>query len=85
MRKILLLLLITSFTFGQDINTNFREGTIMFKLKNFVEAKDTSNKILDGIGIEENIEDYPVLSQVKPGEIRSVSYTHLTLPTILRV
>ena len=55
MRKILLLLLITSFTYGQDINTNFREGTIMFKLKNFVEAKDTSNKILDGIGIKKNI------------------------------
>ena len=64
MRKILLLLLITSFTYGQDINTNFREGTIMFKLKNFVEAKDTSNKILDGIGIEENIEDYPVINGI---------------------
>ena len=64
MRKILLLLLITSFSFGQDINPNFVEGTIMFKLKNFVEAKDTSNKILDGIGIKENIEDYAILSDI---------------------
>ena len=64
MRKILILLLITSITFGQNINPNFLDGTIMFKLENFVEAKDTSNKILDGIGIKEEIEDYPILSDI---------------------
>ena len=57
MRKILLLLLITSITFGQNSNPNFLDGTIMFKFNNFVEAKDTSNKILDGIGIKEDVED----------------------------
>ena len=36
----------------------------MFKFENFVEAKDTSNKILDGIGIKEEIEDYPILSDI---------------------
>ena len=64
MRKILILLLITSITFGQNINPNFVDGTIMFKFENFVEAKDTSNKILDGIGIKEEIEDYPILSDI---------------------
>jgi len=46
MRKILILLLITSITFGQNINPNFLDGTIMFKFENFVEAKDTSNEQL---------------------------------------
>ena len=64
MRKILLLLLITSITFGQNSNPNFLDGTIMFKFNNFVEAKDTSNKILDGIGIKEDVEDYPMLSEI---------------------
>ena len=64
MRNILILLLITSITFGQNINPNFLDGTIMFKFENFVEAKDTSNKILDGIGIKEKIEDYPILSDI---------------------
>ena len=64
MRKILILLLITSITFGQNINPNFVDGTIMFKFEIFVVAKDTSNKILDGIGIKEEIEDYPILSDI---------------------
>ena len=64
MRKILILLLITSITFGQNSNPNFVDGTIMFKFENFVEAKDTSNKILDGIGIKEEVEDYPILSDI---------------------
>ena len=33
----------------------------------------------------ENVEQYPVMSAVEPGTIRAVSYTHLTLPTILLV
>jgi subtilisin family serine protease/photosystem II stability/assembly factor-like uncharacterized protein len=64
MRKILLLLFISSITFGQNSNPNFLDGTIMFKFNNFVEAKDTSNKILDGIGIKEDVEDYPMLSEI---------------------
>tara|TARA_A100000164_G_scaffold380013_1_gene426130 strand:+ start:3841 stop:6630 length:2790 start_codon:yes stop_codon:yes gene_type:complete len=64
MRKILILLLITSITVGQNSNPNFLDGTIMFKFESFVEAKDTSIKILDGIGIEENIEDYPEISDI---------------------
>ena len=37
-------------------------------------AADPSKHILNGINLT-----------VKPGEVHAVSYTHLTLPTILRV
>ena len=51
------------------------------------EFRKEGYKVIDWIAeYYENIESYPVLSKVKPRlYFRSVSYTHLTLPTICSV
>ena len=62
MKKIkLIFVLFTSIVLGQNYNTEFLDGTIVFKLNQFVEASlDNTEKTFDGIGLIENIENYPI-------------------------
>ena len=59
-RIILIFVLFTSITIGQEFSSEFLDGTIVFKLNEFVEVDlDNAEKTFDGIGLIENIENYP--------------------------
>ena len=65
MKKILVLLFTYNFLFSQSINEDFLDGTIMFKLKEFVEINhDNSFKSFDEIGLQISLEDYPEISEI---------------------
>lgn len=61
----LTLFIFNYFTAQNNYNSDFLDGTIVFKLKDFVlpfsESKDTSN---DGIGLIENISKYPEIENI---------------------
>ena len=59
MKKIkLIFFLFTSITIGQEFNSEFLDGTIVFKLNEFVEVNlDDAEKTFGGIGLIEKIED----------------------------
>ena len=68
MKKIILLLLTCNFIYGQTINESFLDGTIIFKLKDFVEVNDKSLiKSSDNIGLEVKIMDYPEIENIFNG------------------
>ena len=57
MKKIkLVFVLFTSIVLGQNYDTEFLDGTIVFKLNQFVEVSlDNTEKTFDGIGLIENL------------------------------
>ena len=64
MKKIFFLLF-TSITLSQNFDESFLDGTIMFKLNYFIEADENNNeKINDGIGIIDDISNYPFLEEI---------------------
>ena len=66
MKKIkLIFFLFTSITIGQEFNSEFLDGTIVFKLNEFVEVNlDDAEKTFGGIGLIEKIEDYPEIENI---------------------
>lgn len=65
MKKLLILLLTCNLLFSQNENENFLDGTIVFKLKEFVEINENnSSKSFDNIGLQISITDYPKISQI---------------------
>ena len=65
MKKLLILLLTCNLLFSQTQNENFLDGTIVFKLKEFVDInQNNSSKSFDGIGIQISIKDYPEISEI---------------------
>jgi len=64
----ILFVLFTTTVIGQNYDAEFLDGTIMFKLNNFVEInQEDINKTFDNIGIIETIDDYPELIDVFEG------------------
>lgn len=67
-RIILIFVLFTSITIGQEFSSEFLDGTIVFKLNEFVEVDlDNAEKTFDGIGLIENIENYPEIENIFNG------------------
>ena len=66
MKKILVLFfLFTSITIGQEFNSEFLDGTIVFKLNEFIEVNlDDAEKTFDGVGLIDNIENYPEIENI---------------------
>ena len=66
MKKILVLFfLFTSITIGQEFNSEFLDGTIVFKLNEFIEVNlDDAEKTFDGVGLIEKIENYPEIENI---------------------
>ena len=65
MKKLFILLLTCNFLFTQTQNENFLDGTIIFKLKEFVDInQNNSSKSFDGIGLQISVEDYPEISEI---------------------
>jgi len=65
MKKLIFIFLLTNLMFGQTINDNFLDGTIVFKLKNYVEPNiNNSKKNSDNIGLETDINDYPEIKNI---------------------
>ena len=65
MKKVFILLLSCNFLFTQTINNDFLDGTIIFKLKVFIE-NDYNNidKLSDKIGLKVDMNDYPILKEI---------------------
>ena len=66
MKKIkLIFFLFTSITIGQEFNSEFLDGTIVFKLNEFIEVNlDDAEKTFGGIGLIEKIEDYQEIENI---------------------
>ena len=66
MKKIkLIFFLFTSIIIGQEFNSEFLDGTIIFKLNEFVEVNlDDAEKTFDGIGLIENIQNYTEIQDI---------------------
>ena len=65
MKKIIIFLLTTNILISQNFEENFLDGTIIFKLNNFIENNDEfQNRTSDKIGLIENILNYPEISKV---------------------
>ena len=65
MKKVFVLLLSCNFLFTQTINNDFLDGTIIFKLKEFIENDDNNLDISsDKIGLKVDINDYPILKEI---------------------
>ena len=61
MKKLkLIFVLFTSIVMGQNYDSEYLDGTIIFKLNQFVEVDlDNAEKTFDGIGLIEKTENYP--------------------------
>ena len=65
MKKLFILLLSCNFLFTQTINNDFLDGTIIFKLKEFIEVNNNDIvKTSDEIGIIVDINDYPIFKEI---------------------
>ena len=65
MKKVFVLLLSCNFLFTQTINNDFLDGTIIFKLKEFIENDDNNlDKSSDKIGLKVDMNDYPILKEI---------------------
>ena len=65
MKIVFVLLLSCNFLFTQTINNDFLDGTIIFKLKEFIENDDNNLDISsDKIGLKVDINDYPILKEI---------------------
>ena len=64
MKKLFILLLSCNFLFTQTINNDFLDGTIIFKLKEFIEVNNDFVKTSDEIGIIVDINDYPIFKEI---------------------
>jgi len=65
MKKLFTLLLSCNFLFTQTINNDFLDGTIIFKLKEFIEVNNNDIvKTSDEIGIIVDINDYPIFKEI---------------------
>ena len=65
MKKLFILLLSCNFLFTQTINNDFLDGTIIFKLKEFIEVNNNDFvKTSDEIGIIVDINDYPIFKEI---------------------
>ena len=59
MKKLLILILTCNVFYGQTYNDKFLDGTIIFKLKNFVEISEENVTNTDNIGVIVDLKDYP--------------------------
>ena len=66
MKKLkLFFVLFTSIVMGQNYDSEYLDGTIVFKLNQYVEVNlDNTEKTFDGIGLIENIENYPEIENI---------------------
>ncbi len=65
MKKLFLLILSCNFLFTQTIDNDFLDGTIIFKLKEFIENSDKNlDKSSDKIGLKVDMNDYPILKEI---------------------
>ena len=65
MKKLFTLLLSCNFLFTQTINNDFLDGTIIFKLKEFIEVNNNDIvKTSDEIGLVVDINDYPIFKEI---------------------
>ena len=65
MKKLFTLLLSCNFLFTQTINNDFLDGTIIFKLKEFIEVNNNDFvKTSDEIGVIVDINDYPIFKDI---------------------
>ena len=65
MKKLFILILSCNFLFTQTINNDFLDGTIIFKLKEFIENDDINLiKSSDKIGLKVDMNDYPILKEI---------------------
>ena len=65
MKKLFILILSCNFLFTQTINNDFLDGTIIFKLKEFIEVNNNDIvKTSDEIGIIVDINDYPIFKEI---------------------
>ena len=65
MKKVFILLLSCNFLFTQTINNDFLDGTIIFKLKEFIENDDNNlDTSSDKIGLKVDMNDYPILKEI---------------------
>ena len=65
MRKLFIFLLTCNILFSQTYNNDFLDGTIIFKMKTFVEVNyESSTKSDDNIGLEIDIRDYPKIFEI---------------------
>ena len=66
MKKLkLIFVLFTSIVMGQNYDSEYLDGTIIFKLNQFVEVNlDNAEKTFDGIGLIDKIENYPEIENI---------------------
>ena len=65
MMKKYLIILFTNVLISQNFNENFLDGTIMFKLNDYVEySSESVYKTNDGIGLIDNLSNYPEINSV---------------------
>ena len=65
MKKVIFFLLVTNIIISQNFEKDFLDGTIIFKLNNFIENNDEiQTKTSDAIGLIENISNYPDLVKI---------------------
>ena len=65
MMKKYLIILFTNVLISQNFNENFLDGTIMFKLNDYVEYSGESvYKTNDGIGLIDNLSNYPKINSI---------------------
>ena len=65
MKKVFILLFSCNFLFTQTINNDFLDGTIIFKLKEFIENDDNNlDTSSDKIGLKVDMNDYPILKEI---------------------
>ena len=68
MKKLLILILTCNVFYGQTYNDKFLDGTIIFKLKNFVEiSEENVTNTSDNIGVIVDLKDYPELDYIFEG------------------
>ena len=68
MKKLLILILTCNVLYGQTYNDKFLDGTIIFKLKNFVEiSEENVTNTSDNIGVIVDLKDYPELDYIFEG------------------
>lgn len=65
MMKKYLIILFTNVLISQNFNENFLDGTIMFKLNDYVEySGESAYKTNDGIGLIDNLSNYPKINSI---------------------
>ena len=65
MMKKYLIILFTNVLISQNFNENFLDGTIMFKLNDYVEYSGESvYKTNDGIGLIDNLSNYAEINSI---------------------